>query len=1453
MATTNGAHQVLNPPISGLARRRDPGPSIQRWEERRDFVAVPNLVQLQLDSYDWFLTEGLRELFRSFSPVEDFTGTLSLEFLDSSLGEPKYSLQECREREVTFERSLRVRVMLVHKETGEIRESEVYLGELPMMTPRGTFIINGAERVVVSQLSRSPGVYFKDNIDNAGRTLYSAQVIPSEGAWIEFDVGSTNVISVKVGQNRKFPATTLLRAFHYFEEAEPRRAEATQVEPKDAAELLGRVTADRVVDTKTGEVICEGGQTIDEALAAALVAAKNLTPLRVIEARRPCATTRDILNIFGHEVKLHQPLYLAEELESPRGLEPFELPVGSPIDHGFLQRLDRWRQIQRVPPNRLMVQARRGERGKVQEMSLRDLQKEVEERPPLTRDNLIGKRLMADLVFEGEASPVVRAYEKITPNIADLIVDNKIKQLVAIEVDEAVEKTLEEDAVPESLDETGEGNEKLVLESLYRTLRPGDPPSIESGRSLLRSMFFDPRRYDLARVGRHKINRKLQTRERYGIEVPLDVRWLTKADLIAMLQYLIALRTGADAYTTDDIDNLENKRVRAVGELLQNQLRLGFLRMERVARERMTSSDPETVTAQQIISIKPITAAIKSFFGSGALSQFMDQTNPLAELAHKRRVSSMGPGGLSRQSAKLEVRDVHRSHYGRLCPIMTPEGPNIGLISALAIFARLNEFGFLETPYRRVIKGAPTDDIVFLTADEEMERSLKSGRSPLIAAAADWDDGQQAWSASRIICRQQTGFPHVAAEEVDLIDVSPKQIFSAATALIPFLENDDANRALMGSNMQRQAVPLVCPEAPWVATGIERQIAVDSGAVICAGRDGVVTAVDARHITITGYDGSAETHDLLSFERTNQATFINQRPIVRLGQHLRGPRSETGAPIQVLPLAQLPDGATPGDPIADGSCTEYGRLALGRNVVTAFMSWEGYNYEDAIILSSNTARDDVFTSIHIDKYEIQARDTKLGPEEITADIPNISDELRNNLDERGIIRIGTVVRPEDILVGKVAPKGQSEMTAEEKLVIAIFGKKAEEMRDTSLRVPHGAKGKVVAVRVFSRFKHRCLNCGHLHEFSKTADLTVCEHCGSRDLQREPADDLPAGVNQLVRVYVAQRRKIMEGDKMAGRHGNKGVISKILPVEDMPFLPDGTPVDVILNPLGVPSRMNIGQILETHLGWVAKHRGTTFETPVFASIPERQVFDWLAEVYADEREQALVDYLSSEMPVWGGEAPPRGSSEELLKRYAEKLAALAEEDLLIEAERLGLDVDELIAESPAARVERVVVRAVTNAEARVGFDPNSGKCILRDGRTGQQFDRDVMVGVMYVMKLSHLVDDKIHARSTGPYSLVTQQPLGGKAQFGGQRFGEMEVWALEAYGSAHSLQEVLTIKSDDVHGRVKAYESIVKGENIQDPGIPESFKILIKELQSLGLEVTVESKEGRAVDLNETEE
>lgn len=1353
-------------------------PSLVSQNGQEEIIPIPNLVQLQIDSYRWFLEEGLRELFRSFSPIEDFTGTLSLEFLDHTLGEPKYPPQECRERDVTYEAPLRVRVMLVNKEKrGEHQETEVYLGELPLMTERGTFIINGAERVVVSQIARSPGVYFRDTVDLSGKTLYSAQTIPSDGAWVELDIGSNDVISVRIGQTKKFPVTLLLRTFHFFEEAEAQSL-AEEITERTVDNLLNRRLVDRVVDMITGEVLGEPNAIIDEALAQRIVEAEQVSPIRVRAGSEPCATREDILRLFGEEEIITE----------------------------------------------------------------------------VTPANLAGKRSLLEIRLPGEAAPVVQEYEWISPSLAERLADLGLSEFKVLAVDETIEATLREDPVQEAGKSLGE-LEKEVLETFYRLLRPGDQPTVESARSLLRSLFFDPRRYDLGRVGRYKMNKKL------GLDVPLKVRTLTKHDLIAIIRYLLKLRQDVEGYHVDDIDHLENKRVRAVGELLQNQLRLGFLRMERVARERMTSLDPEEATPQHIISIKPITAAIRSFFGSGALSQFMDQTNPLAELCHKRRLSAMGPGGLSRQSAKLEVRDVHRSHYGRICPIMTPEGPNIGLINSLALFAKVDEFGFLATPYRKVVNGVATDEVVYLTADQEREYAIAPANVPT--------DQKGKLLPERIICRQGDTFPQLTPEEIDFMDVSPKQVFSAATCLIPFLENDDANRALMGSNMQRQAVPLVRTDAPLVKTGVEHKVAVDSGAVVTAGRDGVVTEVDARHITIRGYDHteenpSEETHELLSFARTNQATCTNQKPLVRKGEHVRQ-----------------------GQVIADGACTQGGELALGRNLLVAFLPWEGYNYEDAVIISERVVREDWLTSIHIDKYEIQARETKLGPEEITADIPNVGEDLLRNLDERGIIRIGVEVGPEDILVGKVAPKGQAEMTAEEKLVIAIFGKKAEEMRDNSLRVPHGAKGKVVGVRVFSRYKFACQACGARYEFARSGDMSVCERCGSTEVVREQGDELPPGVNQMVRVYVAQRRKITEGDKLAGRHGNKGVIAKILPEEDMPYLPDGRPVDIVLNPLGVPSRMNIGQILETHLGLVAKwttealQEGAaieqfipptsrlaqhadyeklkregrlSFRSPVFESAPEEEIFAGLKRVTEYRQDSLLRDYLRTEVPVWADDVPENSTTGELLAALKERLLALDQETLDAQAEHFAIVVETW--ESAANREEQVELLLETikqNALRRLGFNPETGKTILYDGRTGEPFDREVCVGEIYMLKLHHLVEDKIHARSTGPYSLVTQQPLGGKAQFGGQRFGEMEVWALEAYGAAHSLQEMLTIKSDDVLGRVKTYENIVKGENLLEPGVPESFKILIKELQSLGLEVMVKSKEGETVELREMEE
>lgn len=1051
----------------------------ERWSYSRirEVLDMPNLIEIQQNSYQWFLDEGLREMFRDISPIQDFTGNLVLEFIDYSLGEPKYEVEECKERDVTFAAPLRVKVRLINKETGEVKEQEVFMGDFPLMTAKGTFIINGAERVIVSQLVRSPGVYYGESIDPSGKKLYGATIIPNRGAWLEFESDLNDNLFVRVDRTRKLPATVLIRALGY-------------------------------------------------------------------------ATNGQILELF--------------------------------------------------------------------------------------EDN------------------------------------------------EHIRLTLERD--------NSESTEEALVE-IYKRLRPGEPPTVDSARSLLEALFFDPKRYDLAKVGRYKLNKKL------GLDIPPEVHHLTREDIISSLRQMLKLMNGEGH--KDDIDHLGNRRLRSVGELLQNQFRIGLSRMERVVRERMTIQDVDVITPQVLINIRPVVAAIKEFFGSSQLSQFMDQTNPLAELTHKRRLSALGPGGLSRERAGFEVRDVHHSHYGRMCPIETPEGPNIGLIGSLSTYGRINPYGFIEAPYRKVVEGRVTDQIDYLTADEEEKFVVAQANAPL--------DENGRFLEEKIDARHGADFVLVPPTRIDYMDVSPKQMVSIATALIPFLEHDDANRALMGSNMQRQAVPLLRTDSPYVGTGMEYKAAKDSGVCILAQKPGIVERATADEIIIRHEDGTLEKHKLLKYLRSNQGTCINQRPIVMKGEQVEAEQI-----------------------IADGPSTDHGELALGRNVLIAFMTWEGYNYEDAVLISEKLVREDYYTSIHIEEYESDARDTKLGPEEITRDIPNVGEDVLKDLDERGIIRIGAEVRPGDILVGKVTPKGETELTAEERLLRAIFGEKAREVRDTSLRVPHGEAGKIVDVKVFTR---------------------------------ENGDELAPGVNELVRVYIAQKRKISVGDKMAGRHGNKGVISRIMRQEDMPFLPDGTPVEIVLNPLGVPSRMNIGQVLETHLGWAAKTLGVKVATPVFDGAREEDVFETL--------------------------------------------------------KKAGL--------------------------------PENGKTVLYDGRTGEPFDNKITVGVMYFLKLHHLVDDKIHARSTGPYSLVTQQPLGGKAQFGGQRFGEMEVWALEAYGAAYTLQEILTVKSDDVVGRVKTYEAIVKGENIPEPGVPESFKVLIKELQSLALDVRVLSEDDKEIEIREIDE
>jgi DNA-directed RNA polymerase subunit beta len=1307
-------------------------------------VPIPNLIELQRDSYEWFLREGLRELFQSFSPIYDFTGNISLELLDYTLGEPKYSIEECRDRDITYESPVKAKVRL----TGagkEVIESEVYLGDLPLMTEKGTFVINGAERVVVSQLARSPGVYFKDTLDFSGRVLYFATIIPSEGAWVDIETDANDVITIRVGQTKKFPITTLLRALNMFPEACP---EFEMVLP---AEAEGRIVARPVIDLATGEVIAEVGKTIDAKVLKHLKGAVLPSEgIMVEKAATQCDSTMDFVSLFGEEEVIPNP----------------------------------------------------------------------------TKEQLLGARVVEEIIDPKTNKVIIGEYGRIEKEVAKKIEGFGLSEIKVVRVNRYIEATLAQD---------GTHSREDALLDIYRKIRPGDPATFESARSLLNSIFFDTRRYDLAKVGRHKLNKKL------GLHLPLSNRTITKEDLISIIQYIIALGSGVGS--TDDIDHLENKRVRSIGELLQSQLRMGFLRMEKVAKERMTSLEAENVIPQVVLSVKPISASIKSFFGSSQLSQFMDQTNPLAELTHKRRLSALGPGGLSRQSAKLEVRDVHHSHYGRICPIETPEGPNIGLIGSMAIQAKVDEFGFLKTPYRKVVNGHVTGEIDYLSADEEDSFHMAPANTPV--------DENANIVSSHVVVRHGNSYPNIPAKTVDYMDVSAMQIFSVAAALIPFLENDDANRALMGSNMQRQSVPLLKNCAALVKTGVERRAAIDSGAVVTAKRSGTVKSVTAEQITVRTEDGSIDAYRLMNMVRSNQATCITQRPIVNPNQRVKA-----------------------GDVIADGPCTSNGEIALGQNFLIAFLPWNGYNYEDAILISSRLVKDDELSSIHIEKYEVEARDTKLGPEEITRDIPNVGEDMLKDLDENGIVRIGADVRPEDILVGKVAPKGQGELTAEERLIIAIFGKKAEETRDVSLRVPHGEKGKIIDAKVFSRFKYKCSRCDAVFNFSKRPDRTVCDRCDG-DLVRLPGDELMPGVNQLVRVYIAQKRKVMEGDKLAGRHGNKGVISKIVPWEDMPFMPDGTPVDMVLNPLGVPSRMNIGQVLELHLGFVARLMGLSYINPIFQGANENEILAEVEKLAKKMRSDVLQNYIVHELKLDlsiepGEEADSAiAKIEENLKtlpaRHLEDIARMTCAPAVMELEAYDEEAERLAeAEENGETIELKPAPADYDYSAitdkireivwkRAGINEHTAKTRLRDGMSGDPYNQEVSVGSMHMLKLHHLVDDKIHARSTGPYSLVTQQPLGGKAQFGGQRFGEMEVWALEAYGAAYTLQEVLTIKSDDVLGRVKTYESIVKGDSMLEPGIPESFKILVNELQSLGLKVTVEDEKEREIDLKDKDE
>ena len=1155
----------------------------------REVLEMPNLIEIQKNSYRQFLNDGLRDVLRDVSPITDYTGNLVMEFIDYSLDldNIKYDVEECKERDSTYSAALKVKVRLINKETGEVKEQEIFMGDFPLMTDHGTFVINGAERVIVSQLVRSPGIYYVRSKDRSGNNLYSNTVIPYRGAWLEYETDANAIISVRIDRTRKLPITQFLRALGW-------------------------------------------------------------------------GTDAEILNMFGEEEKLLNTIQKDNSKSREEGL--FEVykrlrPGEPPTEESASTLL-----------NNLFFDPKRYDLSNVGRYKFnKKLSLATRIRWHVAGEEVKDPKNGKILAKAGEEISEAAAWkiQNAGINVVHLDVEGKLVKIIGnLTVDLAA-------FVKFNPKEAGI-NEKVRFDVLTELLEGA--------------------------AGLKEPELKALIRENRDILMP---KHITKEDIIASISYILNLDHGIGH--TDDIDHLGNRRLRSVGELLQNQFRIGLARMERVVRERMTIQDIDIATPQALINIRPVSAAIKEFFGSSQLSQFMDQTNPLAELTHKRRLSALGPGGLSRDRASFEVRDVHHSHYGRMCPIETPEGPNIGLIGSLATFARINEYGFIEAPYRKVEKntGRVTDTVDYMTADEEDNYTIAEANEPLN------DEGF--FMNKRVGSRYLDKIIEVDHDKVDYMDVSPKQLVSVATAMIPFLENDDANRALMGSNMQRQAVPLIKPQAPIIATGMEYRAAKDSGVCPVAKRAGVIEKVVSNEIVVRTESGQKDSYKLLKYKRSNQGTCINQRPLVK-----RGERVEAG------------------DILADGPSTENGEIALGKNILIGFMTWEGYNYEDAILISEEMVRDDVYTSIHIEEYESESRDTKLGPEEITRDIPNVGEDSLKDLDDRGIIRIGAEVRAGDILVGKVTPKGETELTAEERLLRAIFGEKAREVRDTSLRIPHGESGIIVDVKVFTR---------------------------------ENGDDMSPGVNQLVRVYIAQKRKISVGDKMAGRHGNKGVISRILPVEDMPFLPDGTPLQIVLNPLGVPSRMNIGQVLEVHLGYAAKALGWKIATPVFDGAKEGDIIETL--------------------------------------------------------QKAGLPAD--------------------------------GKAILYDGRTGDPFDSRVTVGYMYYLKLAHLVDDKIHARSTGPYSLVTQQPLGGKAQFGGQRFGEMEVWALAAYGAAYSLQEVLTVKSDDVVGRVKTYESIVKGVNIPEPGIPESFKVLMKELQSLALDVKVFGEAHEEIEIKESVE
>ena len=1199
------------------------------FSRQKELLEMPNLIEIQKDSYQWFLDEGLKEVFDDISPIADFAGHLSLEFVDFTLckDDIKYTIEECKERDATYAAPLKVKVRLCNKDKDEINEHEIFMGDLPLMTDTGSFVINGAERVIVSQLVRSPGIYYGIDHDKIGKELYSCTVIPNRGAWLEYETDSNDVFYVRVDRTRKVPVTVLIRALGYGTNAEI--IDLFGEEPKLLASF-GKDTSDNYQD--------------------------------------------GLLELYK-KIRPGEPLSVdsAESLLNGMFFDPRRYDLAKVGRYKFNKKLH-------------------------------------------MKNRIVGQIPSEDIVDTSTGEILAEAGKAITKDQA-IAIQNAAIPYVWIQTEERVEKVL---------------SNLMVDLSAYVTFDPAEVGITEL-------VYYPVLKEILEKAGDDEEELKAELRRNIHELVP---KCITKEDILASINYNMHLEYGIGV--KDDIDHLGNRRIRAVGELLQNQYRIGLSRMERVVRERMTTQDIDGITPQSLINIKPVTAAVKEFFGSSQLSQFMDQNNPLSELTHKRRLSALGPGGLSRERAGFEVRDVHYTHYGRMCPVETPEGPNIGLINSLASYAKVNQYGFVEAPYRVVDKTDPanprvTDEVVYMTADEEDNYIVAQANEPL--------DEEGHFIHNNVSGRFREETSSFQKRQIDLMDVSPRMVFSVATSMIPFLQNDDANRALMGSNMQRQAVPLLSTEAPVVGTGIEGKAAVDSGVCVVAKNAGVVERSASNEIVIKrDSDGNRDVYRLIKFSRSNQSNSYNQKPIVYKGDHVEK-----------------------GEVIADGPSTKDGEIALGKNPLIGFMTWEGYNYEDAVLLSEKLVMNDVYTSVHIEEYECESRDTKLGPEEITRDVPGVGEDALKDLDERGIIRIGAEVRAGDILVGKVTPKGETELTAEERLLRAIFGEKAREVRDTSLKVPHGAYGTIIDAKLFTR---------------------------------ENGDELAPGVNETVRIYIAQKRKISVGDKMAGRHGNKGVVSRVLPVEDMPFLPNGRPLDIVLNPLGVPSRMNIGQVLEIHLSLAAKALGFNVSTPVFDGADENDIQDTL---------ELANDYVNME---WDA--------------FQEKYKDILRPDAM---EYLGEHLD-----------HRALWKGVPISR--------TGKVQLRDGRTGEYFDGPTTIGHMHYLKLHHLVDDKIHARSTGPYALVTQQPLGGKAQFGGQRFGEMEVWALEAYGAAYTLQEILTVKSDDVVGRVKTYEAIIKGENIPEPGIPESFKVLLKELQSLGLDVRVLRDNGEEVDMSE---